>query len=91
MSALVVALVQLIHTLITIYIWIILIAALLSFVHPDPYNPLVRFIRQVTEPAFGWVRRTMPFVVLSGGIDLRPLVILLGLQFVDTFLMRLVY
>ena len=89
MSALIVALVQLIHTLITIYIWIIIIAALFSFVRPDPYNPLVRFIHQITEPAFRWVRRTLPFVVISG-IDLSPLAILLALQFVDIFLLQLV-
>jgi YggT family protein len=88
MSALLYALVHLIHTLITIYLWIIVIAALFSFVRPDPYNPLVRFIHQITEPAFQWVRRRMPFV-LVGGMDLSPLVILLGLQFADTFLMRL--
>ena len=87
MSALIFALVQLFHTLITIYIWIIIIAALFSFVRPDPYNPLVRFIHQITEPVFGWVRRTFPFVVISG-MDLSPLVILLALQFVDTLLLR---
>jgi len=90
MSTLIFALVQLIHTLITIYIWIIIIAALFSFVRPDPYNPLVKFIHQITEPAFAWVRRKMPFVIV-GGMDLSPLVILLGLQFLDTFLLRAVF
>jgi YggT family protein len=90
MSAFVFALVQLIHTLITVYIWIIIIAALLSFVRPDPYNPLVRFIRQITEPVFARIRRTFPFVLI-GGIDLGPLVLLLALQFLDTFLLRLTY
>jgi len=45
---------------------------------------------RLTEPAFAWVRRKLPFV-LVGGIDLSPIVILLGLQFLDTFLLRLVY
>jgi len=90
MSALVFALVQLLHTVITVYIWIILIAALFSFVRPDPYNPLVRFIHQITEPAFRWVRRRFPFVVTSG-MDFSPLVILLALQFADTLLMRAVF
>jgi len=90
MSALIVALVQLIHTVITIYIWIIIIAALFSFVRPDPYNPIVKFIYQITEPLFAWVRKTFPFVLISG-MDLSPLVILLALQFLDTFLMRAVY
>ncbi len=90
MSALIIALVQLIHTLITIYSWIVVIAALFSFIHPDPYNPLVRFIRQITEPVFRWIRHKLPFVVVSG-MDLSPVVILLGLAFLDTFLMRLVF
>ncbi len=90
MSAIIVALVQLIHTLITIYIWIIIIAALFSFVRPDPYNPLVKFIHQITEPPFEWIRRRFPFVIVSG-MDLSPLVMLLALQFLDTFLWRLVF
>ncbi len=90
MSALIYSLVQLIHTVINIYIWIIIISALFSFVRPDPYNPLVRFITQITEPVFRWVRRTMPFVVINQ-IDLSPLVVLLGLQFLDTFLLRVVF
>ncbi len=87
MSALIYALAHLIHTVLTLYMWIIIIAALFSFVRPDPYNPLVRFIHQITEPAFQWVRRKLPFVIFNG-IDLSPLVVLLGLQFVDTLMMR---
>jgi YggT family protein len=88
MSALIFAIIQLIHTVITLYIWVIIIAAVLSFVQPDPYNPIVRFIRQITEPLFDRIRRTFPFVVFSG-IDLSPLVVLLVLNFVDTFILRL--
>jgi len=94
MSALVFALVQVIHTVINLYIWMIIIAALLSFVQPNPSNPTVRSLivglYRLTEPAFAWVRRKMPFVVV-GGIDLSPIVILLALQFLDTFILRLVY
>ncbi|WP_456392129.1 YggT family protein [Nitratifractor sp.] len=94
MSALIYALVSVIHTVINLYIWMIIIAALLSFVQPNPSNPTVRSIirglYRLTEPAFAWVRRKMPFV-LVGGIDLSPIVILLALQFLDTFLLKLVY
>ena len=90
MSALIYAIVQLLHTVINIYIWIIIISALLSFVRPDPYNPVVRAIYSLTEPVFEWVRRTMPFVMLSG-IDLSPLVVLLALQFVDTLMIRALF
>jgi len=94
MSALIYALVQLVHTLINLYIWLIIIAAVMSFVRPNPSHPAVRSILEgiyrLTEPAFAWVRAKMPFVV-SGGMDFSPIVILLGLQFLDTFLLRLVY
>ncbi|HFC03405.1 MAG TPA: YggT family protein [Nitratifractor salsuginis] len=94
MSALIYALVQVIHTVINLYIWMIIIAAVLSFVQPNPSNPTVRSLilglYRLTEPAFAWVRRKMPFVVV-GGIDLSPIVILLALQFLDIFLLRLVF
>ncbi|WP_457607856.1 YggT family protein [Nitratifractor sp.] len=94
MSALIYALVSVIHTVINIYIWMIIIAAVLSFVQPNPSNPTVRQLifglYRLTEPVFAWVRRKMPFVVM-GGIDLSPIVILLALQFLDIFLLRLVY
>jgi len=94
MSALIYALVSLLHTVINLYIWMIIIAAVLSFVQPNPSNPTVRSLivglYRLTEPVFAWIRRKMPFVLI-GGIDLSPIVILLALQFLDTFLLRLVY
>lgn len=87
MNALLYAIVQTLHTVINLYIWIVIIAALLSFVRPDPYNPVVQVLYRLTEPVMGFIRRKMPFVVLSG-IDLSPLVVILGLQLVDNFMMR---
>lgn len=87
MNALIFALVELIHTILNIYIWIVIIAALLSFVRPDPYNPIVQVISRLTEPAYRFVRTKIPFV-MAGGMDFSPLVIVLGLQFLDTFMMR---
>jgi len=87
MNALIFALVQTLHTVINLYIWIIIIAALLSFVRPDPYNPIVQVLHRLTEPAFAFIRQKMPFVVFSG-IDLSPLVIILGLQLIDNFMTR---
>jgi YggT family protein len=75
---------------ITLYIWIIIISALLSFVRPDPSNPVVQTLYRLTEPVFYWLRRRFPFLVM-GGIDLSPLVIILGLQFVDMFIMKLIF
>jgi len=87
MNALLFSIVQLIHTVINLYIWIVIISALLSFVRPDPHNPIVQTLYRLTEPVYGWLRRKMPFLIISG-IDLSPLVIILGLQFLDTFMMR---
>ncbi len=87
MNALIYAIVQTLHTVINLYIWIVIIAALLSFVRPDPYNPVVQILHRLTEPVMNFIRRKMPFVVLSG-IDLSPLVVILGLQLVDNFMMR---
>jgi len=66
--------------LINIYIWVIVISALLSFVNPDPYNPIVQFLYRITNPAYSFVRR---FVKTNfNGLDLAPLVIIIGLQVV---------
>jgi len=89
MNALIYALVQTIHSVINIYIWIVIISALLSFVRPDPYNPVVQILNRLTEPVMSFIRAKMPFVLLSG-MDLSPLVVVLGLQLVDNFMMRAV-
>lgn len=64
--------------LLNIYIWVLIIAALLSFVNPDPYNPIVQFLHRVTQPAYLFVRRFMR--TDFNGIDLAPLVIIIALQ-----------
>lgn len=87
MNALIYALVQTLHSVINIYIWIVIISALLSLVRPDPYNPIVQILNRLTEPVMSFIRAKMPFVVFSG-MDLSPLVVVLGLQLVDNFMMR---
>ncbi len=87
MNALLFSIVQLLHTVITVYIWIVIISALLSFVRPDPNNPIVQTLYRMTEPVYAFLRHKMPFLIM-GGLDLSPLVIILGLQFLDTFMMR---
>ncbi|MCD6653490.1 MAG: YggT family protein [Sulfurovum sp.] len=86
MNALIYAIVQTLHTVISLYIWIVIIAALLSFVRPDPRNPIVQILYRLTEPVFQWIRDKLPFVVFSG-IDLSPLIVILGLQLIDNFMM----
>lgn len=76
-------------TVLTIYMWIVIARALISWVNPDPYNPIVRFLYNATEPVMYRVRRTVPAV--AGGIDLSPLIVILGIMFLQTFLVRSLY
>ncbi|HZK13094.1 MAG TPA: YggT family protein, partial [Desulfobaccales bacterium] len=55
-----------------------------SWVNPDPYNPIVRMLYNVTEPILGWIRRRVP--VVFGGLDLGPLLVLLVIVFLQRFL-----
>lgn len=64
--------------LINIYIWVIIITALLSFVNPDPYNPIVQFLHRITQPAYKFVRRYIR--TDFNGLDLAPLIIIVALQ-----------
>lgn len=81
---LIAALAQILEMALTIYMWVIIARALLTWVNPDPYNPIVRFLYNVTEPVLGWVRRRVP--VVFGGLDLSPLLVLLGIVFLQRFL-----
>lgn len=66
------------------YIWVIIIAALLSFVNPDPFNPIVQFLYRITNPAYMLVRR---FVRTNfNGLDLAPLIIVIALQVIVVLL-----
>jgi len=67
-----------------IYFWIVIARALLSWVNPDPYNPIVRFLHRATEPLLNWIRRRVP--VTFGGIDFAPMLAILGIIFLQTFL-----
>ena len=76
-----------IHTVIWLYTWIIIISAVLSWVNPDPYNPIVRTLRALTEPVLWRTRRLLPFLYVNG-IDLSPVAVILALQFLDIVLVR---
>ena len=75
-------LVDFIGWLLSLYSWVIIAAALISWVSPDPRNPIVLFLRQVTEPVLAPVRRLLP-PWKTGGLDLSPLIVLLAIQFVE--------
>jgi YggT family protein len=80
----------LIQTIGALYIWVIIIASFLSFVRPDPYNPIVQTLYRLTEPALAFVRKKLPFVVVSG-IDFSPLVIIFGLQLIDILIRGILF
>jgi len=78
------AIARIIDILLTLYMWIIIIRAVLSWINPDPYNPIVRLIHQITEPLMAFVRRRIP--IRGMGIDFSPMIILLAILFLQSFL-----
>ena len=72
------------HYILQIYMWVIIIRAILSWVNPDPYNPIVSFLYQITEPVLYRVRRFIPFHM--GGIDISPIIVFIIIIFLDNFL-----
>lgn len=75
---------QVIHIILNMLMWLIAIRAALSWVSPDPYNPIVRFIHNVTEPMLYQVRKRLP--LQYGGIDLSPIIVILVIVFSDQFI-----
>ena len=70
----------------TFYMWIVIAGAVLSWVNPDPYNPIVRFINNATEPVFYQIRKRLP--VNFGGLDISPVVVILAIIFLQTFVVN---
>ncbi len=77
------AIAAILDIVLSIYMWVIIVTALLSWVNPDPYNPIVRFLHAVTEPVLRPIRRVIGF---GAGIDFSPMVVILGILFVKYFL-----
>ena len=68
------------------YIWVVIISALISWVNPDPYNPIVKFLHAVTEPVFRPIRRIIGYRL--GPVDISPMVVILGIMFVKYFIIQ---
>lgn len=75
---------QVLEGALSLYFWIVLAAVVMSWIEPNPYNPIVRAVYAVTEPLFDWIREHLP--VLFGGIDLSPLVVVLLIGFLSQYL-----
>ena len=78
---------EIVKYILTLYTWIIIGRAVISWVNADPYNPIVRFIYEVTEPVLGRIRNVLP--ISFGGIDFSPIVAILGIWVINTFLSSL--
>lgn len=74
---------QALNMILWIYMWIVIARAVISWVNPDPYNPIVRFLVNATEPLLWRIRRALP---LFGGIDFSPMLLILAVLFLQNFL-----
>lgn len=88
-SNLLIALAQVLDILLWAYLWIVVARALVSWVNPDPYNPIVRFLYGATEPVLYRIRRAMP--LHAGGFDFSPVIVFVAIVFLQRFLVRSLY
>ncbi|MDA7848181.1 YggT family protein [Sulfurospirillum sp.] len=89
LATLIEAIAQILHMVLNIYIWVVIISALITWVRPDPYNPIVQVLRRLTEPVYEFMRRYVPTMI--GGIDLAPIIVIISLQFIDLFAVKLLF
>ena len=82
-------LLMILNSIIMLYMWVIIIAALITWVQPDPYNPVVQLLYRLTQPAYNLVRRFIP--TMFNGIDLAPLVIIIFLQIIQVFITAVIH
>ena len=80
------AIAQLIDFVLTAYMWIIIGRAVISWVNADPYNPIVRFLYEATEPLLSRIRRFLP--ISFGGIDFSPMILIIGIMFLQSFVVQ---
>ena len=87
MANFIIAIAKIIDVVLTIMYWLILVRALVSWVNPDPFNPIVQFLHQATEPILVPLRRILPFS-LRFGIDISPIIAFLIILFLKSFLVN---
>jgi YggT family protein len=83
---LLIAVSDLLYFVLQAYMWIIIIRALVSWVNPDPWNPIVQFLYRVTEPVLRPIRRRIPM----SGIDVSPIIVILAIYFMQWFLVPVI-
>jgi YggT family protein len=89
LSTFVEAIAQILHMVLNIYMWVVIISALITWVKPDPYNPIVQILRRLTEPVYEYMRRYIPTMI--SGVDLAPIILIIALQFFDLFAIKLLF
>jgi YggT family protein len=85
------ALARILRFLINLYTFVVAAAVIVSWVNPDPTNPIVNFLRQVTEPVFSRMRRFLPRAAFQWRIDVTPILVFVLLMAVDTVLVGLLF
>ena len=83
------AIAKVVDIVLSIFMWVVIARAVLSWVSPDPYNPIVRFINKVTEPVLYQIRKRIP--VNFGGIDFSPIIVFLAIIFLQRFVVHSLY
>jgi YggT family protein len=78
------ALATLMDLVLSAYIWIVIGRAIISWVNADPYNPIVRFVYEVTEPLLARIRKVVPLI--GGGIDFSPMILIIAIMFLRGFI-----
>lgn len=86
LSNFLVAIARILDIGLSLYMWIIIARAVISWVNPDPYNPIVRFLHSATEPVLFRIRRRIP--INLGGIDFSPILVILVIIFLQAFLVQ---
>ena len=89
LANLLIAVAKVLDFVLSAYMWIVIARAVISWVNPDPYNPIVRFLRSATDPVLYRVRRAFPF--FPGGIDFSPIIVFVAIIFLQRFLVQSLY
>ncbi len=87
MANFIIAVAQILDVVLTVLYWLILIRALVSWVSPDPFNPIVQFLYRTTDPVLDPIRRILPPM----GIDISPIIAFFGIMFIKSFLVRTLF
>jgi len=88
LNTLLITILQFISLILNLYMWAVIIAALITWVQPNPYNPIVRFLWGITEPVYAFIRRYIP--TTFGGIDIAPIILILAIEFLNMLINNII-